>query len=234
MSYSLNDNDSYYLELNTPQKDILKNYMQEVHNYTLAMTKNKEYKTTYYKYIFVKGIEVISHIFMIILYYTKNVKVSSYYIENITSQYSDLLGHLLKPSIANTNFSCKEASLLLLKNSIYKIMLDKQKQTIYTEIESKILNDVRYFVDIFNSVLYEIIESNPHQFTGKIMKFISNMSNLHFMDVDLIYVLSLINENKLDYEKSIKLCDILKVNNWITKNDIDKNVDFNYLCCPQP
>jgi hypothetical protein len=234
MSYLLNDDDSYYLELNTSQRDIFKNYMQEIYNYTLAMTKNKEHKTTYYKYIFVKGIEVISHIFMIILYYTKNVKVSSYYIENVSSQYSELLGHLLKPSIANTNFSCKEASLLLLKNSIYKIMPDKQKQTIYTEAELKILNDVRYFVDTFNNVLYDIIESNSHQFTDKIMKFISNMSNLHFINVDLIYVLLLINNNKLDYEKSIKLCDILKANNWVTKNDIDKNIDVNYLCCLRP
>lgn len=234
MSYLLNDNDSYYLELNTSHRDIFKNYMQGIYNYTLAMTKNKEHKTTYYKYIFVKGVEVISHIFMIILYYTKNVKVASYYVETILTQYSELLGHLLKPSIANTNFSCRETCLLLLKNSIYKIMLDKQKQTIYTEPETKILDNVRYLVNTFNNTMYGIIETNPGQFTDKLMKFMSNMLNLHFINVDLICVLSTIDKNKLDYEKIVKLCHVLKVNNWVTKNDIDKNIDFNHLCCPQP
>ena len=80
--YSLQNIDNYKTEYDAPITEIFAKYMGLVSIYVGQCVESVSIRDVcYYKYIVFKGLETINHIFTLLLLYTKNLLVTTHYVQ---------------------------------------------------------------------------------------------------------------------------------------------------------
>jgi hypothetical protein len=140
-------------------------------------------KTDCYKFIIERGVDTISHVFSILLYYTKNLDLAFYHSQKAYYFYIEFIEQISDDNVTFLQLSSKDATTFVYKKTIYEINNDYKKiANELTNDEKSILKYVDTYMYIYKT-LVQILLSNQNQNKG-FDTFSSKLLTIHNLDAN--------------------------------------------------
>ena len=128
LHYSLHSTDNYKLNHNYDMINVFKKYTLLVLEYLNFISENiNTKKTYYYKFIILRGLGTISHVFNIILYYTKNLDMAYYHSQKSFYFYVEFIGQITEDHNTFLQLSSRDAIMFVYKKTIFDLHLELYK-----------------------------------------------------------------------------------------------------------
>jgi len=129
--YSLLNIENYKHDFNYSTDDILKKHsilLNEYLNfiYEKINLKNKSCNN----FIIIRGVETVSHVFSIILHYSKNIDLAFYHGQKAFYFYVEFIGQVTDEHHSFLQLNSRDASLFVYKKTIFDINNDYRKNTV--------------------------------------------------------------------------------------------------------
>jgi hypothetical protein len=158
-------------------------------------------KTDCYKFIIERGVDTISHVFSIILYYTKNLDLAFYHSQKAYYFYIEFIEQISDDNVTFLQLSSKDATTFVYKKTIYEINNDYKKiATELTNDDKSILKYVDTYMYIYKTLIHTFLNSSENINTSNT----SNTSKNKSIDM---FCSKLLTIHNLDANKSkIKQC----------------------------
>jgi hypothetical protein len=165
--------------LKNTSNEICTQYVNLIINYLTLISHRIIMKNhNHLKFIIEKGVETISHIFSLMLFYTKNLELTTYHTEKAFYFYTEFIEQISDDQITFLQLSSKEAVLFAYKKTIYDLHVEYKKQPQPLSPEEKmILSSVDLYKKINKTLIRYIIYNNG--FYGiKKKEYINGQCNL--------------------------------------------------------
>jgi hypothetical protein len=233
------------IEKNNYNKTFRKNIHFYIKEYIVLM---KEFITYFDKYIeynnfkkyhvIYKGIQSITHIFMVLLLYSKNLSLTLYHCKKSFLYYVEFINQIGDEGNSYLQLNSKDAILFIYKKSIFEINNEIRENMKIMAKDEEILDDIKKFTNIFEKIYFYvtmniIINNNENKKTiiNNIIKLLESINKKRINDENLfdkiINLVDFLNFNKIDNTKYFEVIKILikkkKFNN-LTKNDFEKSL----------
>ncbi len=147
------------------------------HIYTNITIKNEEYL----KYIINYGIDTITHIYKLLLFYTKNVTLTVHHCEKSILFYVEFITQIGDDNHSFLQLTSKDAVMFLYKKTLFELEENYVKTCVHTPEH---ISKIEEFHQI-SKVLSNMIHHNVYYYT--------NMDNLM---KDIVSISSLVKEHK--------------------------------------
>jgi len=154
--YSLNDSNNYKTELSNTIGDIVNKYNTLLIEYLNFIVDNIGIKNSAYsKFIIERGIETITHVFTLILYYSRNVDMSYYHGQRSFYFYVEFIGQISDDQHTFLNLSSRDAAMFVYKKTIFELSTDYRKNlTEPTKDTLEKLDILNMNICIFKNMIY--------------------------------------------------------------------------------
>ena len=135
--YSLQDSNNYKDSVLQSVEDIFKIYLNLLNcyiEYYVTSTHTDSFyikNTPFYYYLLEKGVSTITHVFTILLLYTKNIDLVDYYCKKVIYYYIEFIGQNSKQSEKKLDYN--NASLFSYSKTIYNLNKSYTKNSIHNE-----------------------------------------------------------------------------------------------------
>jgi hypothetical protein len=192
-NYSLNKLENYKKKIDDPTHSIVEKYYLLVNEYLNFITDNIGFKNvTYTKFIIERGVETITHVYSLLLYYTRNLDVAYFHGQKAFYFYVEFIGQISEDKHSFLQLSSRDASMFVYKKTIFELNCE-----ICKTIEPLSLDDIEK-LDMLNlntmilKNLYSYILEKDHKMI-KHIDFITNeisKANFDKMGYNLIEVFS--------------------------------------------
>jgi len=127
-NYSLNDTNNYRTELNCTLGDIVNKYNILLAEYLHFIVENIGVKNSEYsKFIIERGLETITHVFTLILYYSRNIDMAYYHGQRSFYFYVEFIGQISEDQHTFLNLSSRDAAMFVYKKTIFELSNDYRK-----------------------------------------------------------------------------------------------------------
>jgi len=243
--YDLSNLNNYKSSLDALTPDIIKKYNTIIIDYLQFINENSNYKNPRLKFfIILNGLTTISHVFSMLLYYTKNLDLVCYHTKNAYFFYSEFIGQITEDKNSFLQLTPRDASLFVYKKSLFSIQTENIKPILkkpLNDVSNKKLDIVKTNIYILNRVITFFIEKNTENITDLVMhikdifKFvdpINNGKNYNITQKSFKTLLKLIEILKSKNVSSHEFCNIVEefIKNYNRKiNDYYKSSVQNEL-----
>ena len=215
--YSIQNSDNYNNNFQENIVQICNKYIILINEYLQQCLKNIEIHNNYYKnYIIKKGINTISNIFKLLLFYTKNLDITYYNCQKSFVYYIEFIGQICDDDNSFLQLNSKDATLFIYKKTIFEINNDNRKNNL-SDNDINIIENLDLFISIHNNILFFCIENNN---INDYVNFINNNLNNLFYKITKIFI-----ENNNIYLNN-KLQSIIILSNNLTNFN-----NYNYITC---
>lgn len=196
-NFSLQNIENYKKNIDVNLSEIMEKYSQIVIEYLKYIMKTIEFKKNkIIKFINLRGLNTVTHVFKYILYYTKDLNITFYQCEKAFYFYVEFVTQISDDDKAFLQLSSRDAINYVYKKTIFDINYEIKKNLMIETIETIETKTKFDFFDIYVNIYSKLIE-----------KIIEN---------DLFY-----NENYLILIKSIEnIVNILNHGNIQNLKDI--------------
>jgi len=128
--YSFFISENYYSEITSTLTNILNKYRLLVVDYIKFIVENLVIKNEpYYKYIIIRGLETIHHVFTNVLYHSKNIDMAYYHGQKAYFFFVEFITQISNDSHSFLHLTTKDAILFVYKKTIYDLQLSFSKGT---------------------------------------------------------------------------------------------------------
>ena len=209
--YSLYTIENYNANLNSTINDILNKYNLLITEYFKLNIKGvKEW---------MRGLETISHVFEIMLFYTKNLELTYYHSQKAFYFYGEFISQIIEDPNNYLQLSSKDATLFVYKKTIFEINAQIQKSVkILTEIDKTKLDILNSYV----TILKTICENKVPEHIALILENLNNP--LLILDKEN-YELILLFIQRVSKEEDIILLFIKILHGPFNKQILKKNIE---------
>ena len=209
--YSLYNIENYNSSLNVAANDILNKYNLLIIEYFKLNIKGiKELG---------RGLETISHVFEIMLYYTKNLELTYYHSQKAFYFYGEFISQIIEDPNNYLQLSSKDATLFVYKKTIFEINAQIQKGVkILTELDKTKLDILNSYI----SILKKICENKVPKHLALILENLNNP--LLILDKEN-YELILLFIQRVSKEEDIILLFIKTLHSPFDKRILRKNIE---------
>ena len=143
--YSLYNIENYNANLNITVNDILNKYNLLIIEYFKLNIKGIKEWT--------RGLETISHVFEMMLYYTKNLDMTYYHSQKAFYFYNEFVNQIIEDPNNYLQLSSKDATLFVYKKTIFEINVQIQKGVkILTELDKTKLDILNSYISILKTI----------------------------------------------------------------------------------
>ena len=147
--YAISNVDNYYKNINYSYHDILTKFVSSLTEYLVLISEKIHIKKTdCYKFIIERGIDTISHVFSILLYYTKNLDLAFYHSQKAYYFYIEFIEQIYDDNVTFLQLSSKDATTFVYKKTIYEINND------YKKIANELTNDDKSILKYVDTYMY--------------------------------------------------------------------------------
>ena len=211
--YSLYTIENYNANLNSTINDILNKYNLLIIEYFKLNIKGIREWT--------RGLETISHVFEIMLYYTKNLDMTYYHSQKAFYFYNEFVNQIIEDPNNYLQLSSKDATLFVYKKTIFEINAQIQKSTNH----SIIIESDKAKLDILNSYVTILKTICENKVPGHIALILENLNNsVLILDKDN-YELILLFIQRVSKEEDIILLFIKILHSPFDKRILKKNIE---------
>jgi hypothetical protein len=181
--YSLTDANNYRGELNNTIGDIVHKYNLLLIEYLSFIVENISGKNMEYnKFIIERGIETITHVFTILLHYSRNVDMAYYHGQKSFYFYVEFIGQISDDQHTFLNLSSRDASMFVYKKTIFEITNEVRKNQ--REISKETLEKLEILnvnICIFKNIIYFTLQEmnflEKSVFIANLIKHIESACN---------------------------------------------------------
>jgi len=175
INYSLHNSENYKKELETEITDVVQKISQLFVDYFKFITENiKLKKSSFSKFIIIRGLDTIINVFNFILLYTKNIDLVYFHCQKSFYFYVEFVGQISEDEKMFLQLTSRDATTYVYKKTIFEISQDLKKNneeiTYYARIKLDIIN---IYIDLYKTLLLKIINDD---FTN-----IKNLENIEFI-----------------------------------------------------
>lgn len=238
---SLSDNTNYILYNMANYKSCIENSILEILNKYIEviieymrfisekiMMKNK----SYYRFIFERGVETISHVFSVIFYYTKNLELTFYHSQKAYYFYIEFIEQISDDNVTFLQLSSRDAILFVYKKTIFDLNNEFRKniQELTTE-DKKIMMQLDSHTYIYKNIIKFIICHNDFKYEKKMDYINKCCDSIEFISITLNQASNKIKVNYMDClylfitllaDKKIDILDFFRVLDEFIKKIISK------------
>jgi len=184
-------------------------------------TTNKKYLN----FIIKRGLTTLEHVHNLLFIYTKNDYLINHHLEKAYLYYVEFVSQIGEDTNQFIKLNSKDATLFVYKKTIYDINTEYKKNMRLTTEDMKFANMMKYFTEIYNDVIFNMITLMNNNMTTNVDKLNKYMEyNKKFEKIILnIYEIFLNN----DYKNFIKI--ISEFINDLVKRDITISAYIKYL-----
>jgi hypothetical protein len=215
--YSLQSNVNYNKSINCDLSEVKHKYLFVINDYLNNIKLNKKENS---KFIILRGLETISHVFNIILYFTKNLEITHFYSEKSFYLYIEFINQITNDSNKFLQLCSRDASVYVYKKTIFDINNEYRKNC-DEESDNKmcetIFQKMYNFTYLIKIIILYVLEYN-NSFNEKIITIQKLLNSLNI-------------NNNLSQEKIDAICEISHIQNIsnfsieIYCNNISKLID---------
>jgi len=181
--YSLTDANNYRSELNNTIGDIVHKYNLLLIEYLSFIVENISGKNMEYnKFIIERGIETITHVFTILLHYSRNLDMAYYHGQKSFYFYVEFIGQISDDQHTFLNLSSRDASMFVYKKTIFEITNEVRKNQ--CEISKETLEKLEILnvnICIFKNIIYFTLQEmnflEKNVFIANLIKQIESACN---------------------------------------------------------
>ena len=209
--YSLYTIENYNANLNSTINDILNKYNLLIIEYFKLNIKGIREWT--------RGLDTISHVFEIMLYYTKNLELTYYHSQKAFYFYNEFISQIIEDPNNYLQLSSKDATLFVYKKTIFEINAQIQKSVkILTELDKTKLDILNSYISILKIIC-------ENKVPGHIALILENLNNpLLILDKEN-YELILLFIQRISKEEEIILLFIKILHSPFDKQILKKNIE---------
>jgi len=166
-----------------------------------------------------RGLETISHVFEIMLYYTKNLELTYYHSQKAFYFYGEFISQIIEDQNNYLQLSSKDATLFVYKKTIFEINAQIQKGVkILTELDKTKLDILNSYINILKTICENKVPEH-------IALILENLNNpLLILDKEN-YELILLFIQRVSKEEDIILLFIKILHSPFDKRILKKNIE---------
>ena len=155
-------------ELNRPIAEIVEKYVALIGEYYAFISENANIiHKKQYPYLLARGLDTITHVFIIILFYTKNLEITYYHSQKSFYFYVEFIEQILDAQNAFLHLDSRDASIFVYKKTIYEINPDLRTDVEnITDDKFKIINA---YIQIYKQVPFESVEELHKMLSEKVL-----------------------------------------------------------------
>ena len=208
-TYSLHNVDNFNKTLDISVNDIMNKYTELVVEYLKFIYENiKVQNLTYSKFIVIRGLETITNVFSIILYYTKNIDLTYFQCQKSFYYYIEFIGQITEEQHSFLQLNSKDAITYVYKKTIFEINNDFKKNSLpLTKENAKRFDLINEYIKIHKILLLKIIsiDSKINAINVADFEICCNKLNNIKIDIDNLYILeslvSILDNKIIDIKK---------------------------------
>lgn len=212
ISYDLSNIHNYKSSLEDSTIDILHKYNAIVIEYLHFINENTNYKNIHFKnYIIINGLKTISHVFSMLLFYSKNTNFALYHSKNAYFLYIEFVGQIAEDKNSFLQLTPRDASLFVYKKSLFSIREDQIKQILkkpLNECSKKKLDIVKSNICILNHFITFFVEKNAEDVTNMILNV-----NMLLKNIDVINNEKNYNTTQKSFKTLLKFIELIRTKN---------------------
>jgi len=153
--------DNYNKTFQDSSTTIFLKYMNIINDYLKHCLDNIFIKNpNYYIYIIKKGITTVTNVFKILLMYTKNLELVYNNCQKSYIYYIEFIGQIGEDNNSFLQLNSKDATLFVYKKTIFEINNDIRNEFECNNTSNKLLTDVDALIQIYNIILYKLLDNN--------------------------------------------------------------------------
>ena len=139
---------------NQNEMDIYMKYVNVINQYLLfGIETIKNQNSEYLKYILIKGLFTISHVFKMLLLFTRNLELTYYHCQKSYSYYIEFIGQIGDDAVTYLQLNSKDAVLFVYKKTLFDINNDHKKNYYETKSEEKKNKIILIFIETYNKLI---------------------------------------------------------------------------------
>ena len=138
-----------------------------------------------YKFIVMRGLETIIHVFSILFYYTQNLDLTYYHSQKAYYFYIEFIEQISDDNVSFLQLSSRDATTFVYKKTIYEINSEYKKtfRELLTE-EKAVLHYVDTYMYIYKNIIYYCLQfHNENDDKNKNDKFLP-LTKIHNLDLN--------------------------------------------------
>ena len=176
-NYLLTNTNNYKKKLDDEPVSVIEKYVKILIEYLKYILENHKIKnSSYKKFILIRGIETISHVFHFILYYTNNLEITNYHSQKAIYFYVEFIQQTSSEENSFLQLNSGDAVMYVYKKTIFDIN-NEYRKNINNNWKKETINNIflkweiiNCSVDILKNILLFTINSND------------------YIDINLIYI----------------------------------------------
>jgi hypothetical protein len=159
-SFSLTNQENYKKDLEYDLSEIINKYAQLIIEYSKFIHENIKIKNnSFYKFIIIRGLDTITHVFNYILYFTKNLDLTYYHCQKSFYFYIEFVGQITEEDKKFLNLTTRDATNYVYKKTIFEMNdeLKRKYENNTKEFEDKI-DIILIYIKVFQTYLLKIVQ----------------------------------------------------------------------------
>ncbi len=213
--FSLANYENYKSQFNKTSTEIFAQYTGLVSEFLVQSTENIYMRNVdYYKYVICKGIETISHVFKMLLLYTKNLDLVSHHCHKSNYYYVEFIGQIGDDHHSFLQLNSKDAALFVYKKTIFDIDQTFRKDFSASIKTSDVLNNINILLKIYINLFSKIVSVTTLDTSG-------NLSLLNFTDLNIKKVSKILLNLSIDLTESEYYNMLVIVDYFISSLNMD-------------
>jgi len=170
--YSLHNLENYKKELHDSVEEIVKKYKEIIQDFLQFILEKLKFKSNVYsKFIILRGVDTITNIFNIILYYTKNLELTFYHCQKSYYYYVEFIEQISEDKHVFLQLNSRDASTYVFKKSIFELRHDIIKNVIFCSNENTnkldIIHEYIYFLKNTLELIFQKINLECYNLVKK-------------------------------------------------------------------
>lgn len=163
-NHSLQNLDNYNSEYGAVPTEMFAKYVGLLTEYLVRMVESVSIRSDeYFNFVVIKGIEVISHIFRMLLMYTRNVDLTYYHCHKAFAYYIEFIGQIGDDHHAFLQLNSKDASLFVYKKTIFDLNTEYKKEFTASDDDTSIIECIFLLTELYSSSLKGIISGFKYE-----------------------------------------------------------------------
>lgn len=201
--YSLRDTENFNKELTVAPNTVMAKYTELLVEYTKFIRENIKIKNqNYSKFIVIRGLDTITHVFTTILYYTKNIDIAYFHCQKSLYFYVEFISQISEAEKLFLQLSSRDAATYVYKKTLFDLNNTKTE----CSNESKLKFDtIGELIKIQKTILLNVLHGSRRD--APVNPPLEKASTIE----DFEEIAGKLNSLTLDIDKIIQLTRIIDV-----------------------
>jgi len=176
-SYLLSNTNNYNNVIDSDQYNINNKYSLLVIDYLKNIVDNNIQKNKIIdKFIILRGLNTITHVYTLLIYYTKNVDLAYYHAQKSFYFYIEFIEQITSDKHTFLNLTSKDACMFVYKKSIFEINNELKKSVLHklSAICSNKINMLNNHISIFKNIIHHNLNNTNNNTNNNINGTLKN------------------------------------------------------------